>query len=237
MPADDPAAPTGPGRLPADPAGAAPAPVGDPGGVTVSGTGTAATPVDRVTVSFGISETRPDAGEAFRAAAQTATLVLAILADDGADSRSVRTADLTLGPQTQWRGDREELLGYQATQRLIVQMEGLSRIERILSDVAAGGGNGVRIENVSLTASDPRTALAQAREAAVADARERAEHYARLVGRRLGRVRWVDERTGPRAADHGVALSAAAPRAARMPIAGGDATVSASVDVRWDWAD
>lgn len=203
--------------------------------MTVSGNGSATAPVDRVTVTFSISETRPDAGEAFRAAAQTATLVLGILADDGADSRSVRTADLTLGPQTQWKGDREQLLGYQATQRLIVSMDGLSRVERMLSDVADGGGNGVRIEGVALTPSDPDAAEVQAREAAVADARIKAEHYAALVGRPLGAVRRVEEIAGygPRPTTRMMASM----KEAAMPIAGGDAVLSASVLVHWGFAD
>ena len=204
-------------------------------GVTVTGNGSAAAPVDRVTVTFSISETRPDAGQAFRAAAETATLVLGILADDGADSRSVRTADLTLGPHTQWRNEREHLLGYQATQRLIVSMDGLSRVERMLSDVAGGGGNGVRIEGVALTPSDPAAALVQAREAAVADARAKAEHYAELVGLELGAVRWLEE--GANHVLRAEAFGSSPMMAAAMPIAGGDAVLSAAVVVHWELAD
>lgn len=204
-------------------------------GITVTGFGTASAPVDQVTVAIGISETRQDAGEAFRAAAHTATRVLAILADDGADSRSVRTTDLTLGPRVDWRDNVEYVMGYQAGQRLVVVLTGLSGVERMLTDVATQGGNGVRIDSVSLTPSNPVAALREARDAAVADARTKADQLAALAGRSLGSVLWMDDRVaqGPaiRAAAKGLGFAANS-----MPIAAGDATVSASVTIHWEFA-
>jgi uncharacterized protein YggE len=205
-------------------------------GITVTGTGSAMAAVDEVTVTLGVSLVRADAGEAFQAAAQTATRVLAILADDGADSRSVRTADLTLGPQVEWRDNREFLVGYQAGQRLIVHLTGLAGLERTLTDVAVRGGEGVRIENVALTPSNPASALAQARAAAFADALVKATQLAELAGRRLGGLSWIDERqdyhqTVP------LAMSRRQAASDKMPIATGDTAVGASVTAHWSFAD
>ena len=205
----------------------------DTRGVTVTGTGAAAVPVDQVTVTIGIFETRSDPGEAFQAAAETATRVLAILADDGADSRSVRTADLTLGPQIEWVDGKERLRGYQAGQRLVVQLSGLSRVGRMLTDVVTQAGGPVRIESFALTPSDSGRALAQAREAAMADARAKAEQLAGLVGRELGEVLWIDEQAGDTGRPVAVAARGYAKESMDMPIAGGDSTVASAVTVRW----
>lgn len=206
-------------------------------GITVTGSGSASIAVDEVTFTVGIYETRQDAGEAFQAAARTATGILAVLADDGADSRSVRTADLTLGPQVEWRDGREVLLGYQASQRLQVHLHGLSGVERMLTDVATAGG-GVRIENLQLTPSDPDSGRREAREAALAETRSSAEQLARLVDRPLGRVRWVTELPGP---DHHhivpLAMRAASAAKDSMPIAAGDTAVSVTLTAHWDFAD
>ena len=153
-----------------------------PTGITVTGTGGAPAAVDRVTVTLGITVIRPDAGAAFQAAAVTATRVLAILADDGADARAVRTADLTMGPVSEWRDNRDVLTGYSAGQRLIVVLPGLAGLERLLTDVAMGGGEGVRIDSVSLTASDLEAARVRAREVAFADALARATQLTELAG-------------------------------------------------------
>ena len=102
-----------------------------PAGITVIGSGTAAAPVDQVSISLGVEVVRAAPGEAFTAAAATVTRVLSILADGGVSSRSVRTSDLTLGPRTEYQNGRQLLLGYQAGQRLTVLLEGLHGIERL----------------------------------------------------------------------------------------------------------
>lgn len=211
---------------------------GPPDGITVTGTGSAAAAVDQVGIAVGVQLLRPDAGEAFRTAAVTITNVLSVLADNGVDARSVRTAELSLGPRTDYRGGQDVLLGYQASQRLSVLLEDLGSVERILSDVVARGGAGVRIEQVSLTARDPQGSLRAARDAAFADATAKAEHYAGLAGRALGAVQRISE---PEFAG-AVPLSAFArisPDASGtvMPVAFGDTQVTASVQVRWAFAD
>jgi len=208
-----------------------------PTGITVVGTGTVSTPVDRVTINLAVDVTRPDAGEAFRLAGDTVTRLLAVLADDGVDARQVRTLDLSLGPRTQWTDNSEVLIGYQAHQRLVVQLDGLAGVERILSDVATNAGHGVRIDSVSLTAEVIERAFAQAREKAFADAWGKAEHFARLAGKALGEVEWIHE-----GRDHGGAVPLArmakdsVAMSSPMPVAAGDTDLTVSVTVRWAFA-
>jgi len=205
-----------------------------PAGITVIGSGTAAAPVDQVSISLGVEVVRAAPGEAFTAAAGTATRLLSILADGGVSSRSVRTSDLTLGPRTEYQNGRQLLLGYQAGQRLTVLLEGLHGIEGLLTDVATLGGEGVRIDGVTLTAGHPQEAMAAAREAAFADATEKARQLATLAGRPLGEVQWIDERPsggGPRPM---MAMRAAAAEA--MPVATGDTQLTTEVTVHWLFA-
>ena len=205
-------------------------------GITVTGNGSAGAAVDEVTVTLGVSVVRPDAGQAFQVAAHTSTRVLAILAEDGADSRAVRTADLTLGPQTEWRDNQEVLVGYHAGQRLIVHLAGLAGLERMLSDVAMRGGEGVRIESVALTPSDPGAALAQARADAYADALAKATQLAELAGRALGQLTWIEEQQLPQSV-HAIGLSRSAHKRAEMPVADGDTVVGTSVTAHWSFAE
>lgn len=207
----------------------------EPAGITVVGRGTAAATVDRVTISLAVEVVRAEPGEAWAVASGTATRLLVVLADDGVDARSVRTSDLTLGPRVEFYGDRQQLVGYQAGQRLTVVRDGLRGIERLLTDVAALGGEGVRIDGVALTPGHPRDALTRARDAAFADADATARQLAALAGRTLGRVRWIDERPaggGPRPM---MAMRAAA--AESMPVATGDAEVGVEITVCREFAD
>jgi uncharacterized protein YggE len=206
-----------------------------PDGITVIGRGAAAATVDRVTISLAVEVVRAEPGAAWTVASGTATRLLATLADDGVDARSVRTSDLTLGPRIEFQGNRQQLMGYQAGQRLTVVRDGLHGIERLLTDVAGLGGEGVRIDGVSLTPGHPQDALNLAREAAFADADAKSRQLATLAGRPLGRVRWIDERPtggGPRPM---MAMRAAV--AESMPVATGDAEVGVEITVFREFAD
>lgn len=203
--------------------------VEQPQGVVVVGQGTASAMVDRVTISLAVEVVRAEPGDAWTIASGTATRLLAALADDGVDSRSVRTSDLTLGPRIEYAGNRQQVVGYQAGQRLTVIREGLQGIERLLGDVAALGADGVRIDGVSLTAGHPQEALGRAREAAFADATAKAEQLAALAGRQLGQVLWIDERPDGGAPRPMMAMRAAATDS--MPVATGDAEVSVQLTV------
>ena len=200
------------------------------------GRGAASASVDRVTVSLAVEVVRAEPGDAWAVASGTATRLLAALADDGVDSRSVRTSDLTLGPRVEFQGNHQQLVGYQAGQRLTVVRDGLHGIERLLTDVAALGGEGVRIDGVSLTPGHPQDALSRARDAAFADADATARQLAALAGRALGRVRWIDERPsggGPRPMMAARALG----NSESMPVATGDAEVSIEITVCREFAD
>jgi len=208
----------------------------EPEGITVVGRGAASASVDRVTVSLAVEVVRAEPGDAWAVASGTATRLLAALADDGVDSRSVRTSDLTLGPRVEFQGNHQQLVGYQAGQRLTVVRDGLHGIERLLTDVAALGGAGVRIDGVSLTPGHPPDALSRARDAAFADADATARQLAALAGRALGRVRWIDERPsggGPRPMMAARALG----NSESMPVATGDAEVSIEITVCREFAD
>jgi len=78
--------------------------------------------------------------------------------------------------------------------------------------------------NVQFTVSEPSKALDQARRAAVADARRKAEIYAHAAGLNLGAVAWITEDTGggPMFAR---GLRAAPAMAAATPIATGEDTL------------
>jgi uncharacterized protein YggE len=209
-------------------------PATDDSGITVTGTGSAPAAVDHVTVTLGVQIVRSDAGEAFRTAAGSVAGVLAVLSDHGVDSRSVRTADLSLGPRRTYQDNVETITGYEATQRLVVSLDGLSSIDRMLSDLVSRAGEGLYIEGVTLTASNPREAESDARTAAMIDAREQATALAALAGRPLGQVvRIVD---GPEHGPRPVALMAYR-AAGSMPVATGDTAVTVSLSVHFAWGD
>lgn len=101
--------------------------------------------------------------------------------------------------------------GFQARHSLTVRCADIEAAGSFLTAVAESVGDRLEIEGVSLEVADQAAASVAAREAAYADAVERATHLAALVGAELGDVQEVAEggqANGPvRMAKH---LSAAA---------------------------
>lgn len=215
-----------------------PAPPGTGGlsgtGITVTGTGTARTPVDTATLTCGVDVTANDAGDAFRATATAAVELRAALARHGIDEHASRTVDITLGPKYDYADAAQRIVGYQATQKLTVTVTDLAGLGELLS--AISDIHGVRIDGLALAASSPREAETTARTAAMMDARDKAGSLAALAGRPLGPVLVVDESAHHDAGARPLfARDMAAPAA--MPIAAGDTTISVAVRVQFAWAD
>ena len=108
----------------------------------------------------------------------------------------------------------------------------LSKLGDILDRLITAGATDVG--NIQFLLADPSKALDQAREAAVADARRKAELYARASGVSLGRVVWITEDSGYAPPMLMKAMPAA--RAASVPIAIGEDTLQARITVGFDIA-
>jgi len=86
--------------------------------------------------------------------------------------------------------------------------------------------------NVAFLVSDASKALDQARETATADARRKAEVYAKAEGVQLGRAEWISEDTGKGPPVPMMARAQAAP----VPIVSGEDTLRVQVTVGFDIA-
>ncbi|AZI59178.1 DUF541 domain-containing protein [Nakamurella antarctica] len=200
--------------------------------VTVTGQGRVKIAADQVAVDLAIEIVRSEASQAFEAAAGSATTVLALLADGGVDSRSVRTTNMHLAPKLSWQDGQERMLGFSCGQGLLAVLQGLSGLSRLLSSVATAGVEGVRFNGLVFSAADPAQAQQQARALAIADAKNKAEHYAQLVGRQLGQAISVSEIPG--SAGGGPITMMRAASLADMPVAPGEGEVDAKVEVVYE---
>ena len=199
--------------------------------VEVTGSGTASAAPDVVRVRAGVrcdaddvSTALADAGSRARALAQAAR-------DHGVADADLRTTGTGVHP----RHDREgvTVVGYTAYQSLSVTVRDPALVGSLVEAFAGAAGNALTIDHIGLELADPAPLLAQAREAAFADARAKAEQYAALAGRELGKVERLSdvERGG---AQPRFAMMAAG-KAADLSVELGENSVTATVAVRWEW--
>lgn len=218
--------------LSAGTAAAAGSPVGT---VTVDGTGQVTGTPDVLTVTEDVTETAANVTQALQAANDDVQRVTAALARDGVAAADIQTSTVNISSDDGSNGVPD---GYQVDEGVTVKLRDLSTAGRAISDSVAAGGNATRLGGVGFDVNDETTLLNQARDAAFADAKAKAQRYAQLAGRSLGVVRTISETLTGGPVFYGSAAGASAaevPTAvpSPVPVNPGQQQVSVNVTVSW----
>ncbi len=160
--------------------------------LTVTGTGSSTARPDTAQIQAGVVTQATTAAAAIRANSDAMKKVLARLVALGVREADVRTSGLVVMPlRRDGRGQRPEITGYEVTNRVSIKVRDVDRLGTLIDQIVADGAN--TLDGVTFSLGDPGPVLDVARQRAVADARHRAELYARALGVRLGRPLQVHE--------------------------------------------
>lgn len=157
--------------------------------LTMTGTGDATAVPDELSFDLGVTLTRPDLGSALDAASTSMARVLAALREYDVAKVDVQTTGLSMSPVYDYHPyDPPTITGYRVTQRATVLVRDLAQGGAAVSGAVAAGGDAVRVSDLRLLVGDTEAVTGRARDAAVAEARAKAEQYAEASGQRLGDV-------------------------------------------------
>ena len=198
--------------------------------VTVIGSGRAAVSPDVVRLDLRVGHDADDVAAALAGAAEGITKVGAVVRDHDVADADIRTLDA--GVNQRWDNTGTPI-GFTAQQRLAVTVRRLESVGEILEAAASAVGNALLVDQVRLDVSDRSEGLRRARDAAFADARDKAEQYAALSRSQLGAVLGVAE-AGAVAPVAYKAMAASRDLAGGMPVEGGDLDLGATVTVTWE---
>jgi hypothetical protein len=161
----------------------------------VSATGTSTRRPDIAIISAGVVTQASKAGDAMAANAKAMTATIAALKRAGVADRDIRTQSINLQPQYRY-GDNQPpvLTGYQASNRVSVKLRELAGAGGVIDALVAAGAN--QIDGPSLSVDHPEAALDEARTKALANARARAELYAKSAGLSVRRIVRISESDG-----------------------------------------
>jgi uncharacterized protein YggE len=198
--------------------------------VTVNGEATVNIAPDTAVIRVGVTSTAKSAREASEANGKQMTTVLAAMKDAGIAARDIQTSRLSLQPQYDPnRSGTARLLGFQATNQITVNIKDIEKLAGIIDQAIAAGAN--EMSGLEFVVSQQSKLLDQARDEAIADARRKAELYAKAAGARLGAVASISEEgSSP------PAYPMQAMRAAGVPIAPGEKTLRVTVSVSYELA-
>lgn len=152
---------------------------------------------DAAFINIGVVSTGATAQEATDANARQMAAVIKAVRGAGVPERYVRTRQISVQPRFERRGPQDgqgqpRISGYVANNGVAVTVTDLARASDVIGAAFGAGANSV--DGPNLGTLDPERGVADARGAALANARAEAETYAAGLGMRVARVIRVSER-------------------------------------------
>jgi uncharacterized protein len=152
-----------------------------PGTIVTTGTGRVAVEPDIAELRLGVAIDRPTVADARAAAAEAMTAILAAVTSAGVERRDIRTTVLSVQPRFDYRdGKPPTLTGYDLANVVALTVRDLGRVGDVIDGALTAGATS--LDGLTFQVDDPRPAEREARTAAVAQARERADILAAAAG-------------------------------------------------------
>jgi uncharacterized protein len=200
-----------------------------PSVISVTGEATVSVPPDQAQIDGGVTSEAKTAREASDANNTAMGKVLLALKGAGIEEKDIQTSRLSLQPQSAPnRTGPAAIVSYRASNRVTVRLRDVTKVANVIDALVAAGAN--EIGGINFVVSQASKLLDDAREQAIADARRKAEIYARAAGVTLGAPLSISEQGAPgpmpfRRMAAGIAASA--------PVAQGEETLAVTVSVSW----
>lgn len=199
--------------------------------ISVSGTGRVLIDPDLADLRLGVTVEKPSVREARDANAQAMSAVIASLKDRGVADKDIQTSTLSLTPVYDYRtdGERPRLIGYNLTNAVVATIRDLDTVGDAIDAALSSGAT--TLDGVSFRVEDQAAAEKQAREAAMAEAKAKAQTLASAAGVAIQGVASVSETVSP--VPYPVAYGARFEVAADLatPVEAGTNEVSVTVSV------
>jgi uncharacterized protein len=202
-----------------------------PSAISVTGEAQVSAPPDLAQLDAGVASDGKTAREAAEANNATMSKVLAALKGAGLEDKDYQTSRLSLQPQyAPNRPGPSPIVGYRASNRVSIKLHDVAKVASVIDTLVTAGANDVG--NINFTVTQASKLLDDAREKAIADARRKAEIYAKAAGVTLGAPLSISEEGAP-APVFRAKMMRAAPMETSTPIAQGEETLSVTVAVTW----
>jgi uncharacterized protein len=148
--------------------------------ISVTGSGRVESAPDLADIQLGVTIQDETASAASGMAAETMTAVIDALRAAGIAETDIQTTQLSLNPVYDWEDSPADIEAWEAANIVTVTLRDVTAIGDIVDAAIAAGAT--TVNSISFRTSDPSTAQAAAREAAVADAQAKAEQLAAAAG-------------------------------------------------------
>jgi uncharacterized protein YggE len=202
-----------------------------PAMISVTGEATVSVPPDLAEIDGGFTSEAKTAREASDANNAAMGKVLLALKAASIDPKDIQTSRLSLQPQTQNTPNRSgppSIVGYRASNHVTIRLRDVAKVASVIDMLVGAGANDIGGINFMVSAASKL--LDEAREQAFADARRKAEIYARAAGVTLGTPLSISEGNASAPVFRSKIPMAAM---AVAPVMQGEETLFVTVNVSW----
>jgi len=200
-----------------------------PSAISVTGEASVSVPPDQAQIDGGVSTEAKTAREASDANNAAMGKVLLALKGAGIDEKDYQTSRLSLQPQyAPNRSGPSPVVGYRASNRVTIKLRDVTKVASMIDVLVGAGAND--IGGINFMVSQASKLLDEAREQAIADARRKAQIYAKAAGVTLGEPIAISEGGSPTPMFRS---KVAGGMAASAPVAQGEETLLVTVSVSW----
>jgi uncharacterized protein YggE len=203
-----------------------------PPAISVTGEATVSVAPDQAQIDGGVATDAKTAREASDANNAAMGKVLLALKGAGIDEKDFQTSRLSLQPQyatSSKAAERPSVVGYRATNRVTIRVRDVSKVAGMIDVLVGAGAND--IGGINFVVSQASKLLDDAREQAIADARRKAQIYAKAAGVTLGEPLSISEEGSATPVFR--SKVAGGMTASAAPVAQGEETLSVTVNVSW----
>jgi len=163
-------------------------------GITVAGRANVAGTPDTLRLDLAVVASAPSVSAALAKANSYAAAVQKSLLAGGVAKKDLQTSGLNITPDYSYpRTGKPILKGYQVTESVIAKLRDLVRAGEAIGKAVGAGGSAARVNGISLDLEETGVLVSRARDKAFADAKAKAEQYAKAAGRSLGDVVSITE--------------------------------------------
>ncbi|KKW30411.1 MAG: hypothetical protein UY72_C0013G0021 [Candidatus Uhrbacteria bacterium GW2011_GWD2_52_7] len=162
--------------------------------INVSATGKASAVPDIATVDLGVTVTSTTANSAQDQNTEKMNALVDAMKGLGIEEADLQTSSYSVNPQYNYNVSPAVVTGYEASQTLTVTIRDNTKIGTVIE--TAGNNGATDVGSLYYEFEDDSAVLAEARDEAIADARNQAEVIAEAMGANLGSIVSYSEYSG-----------------------------------------
>lgn len=199
--------------------------------VAITGVGKVSIVPDQVVISFGVDSRADDAATAKKANDAAVAKVIAYVKSMKIADKDYQTQRVNLYKNRDYETKQDY---YQATQTMVITLRDLKKYEELMIGLMESGIN--QIQGVDFRSSRIEDYQTEVRTKAVADAKKKAEDYAKALGQSVGKAIYISDQSSsvmPMPRNMMLKGYAADSSAMEETLAIGEIEITASVSIRF----